>query len=657
MAYYIRETLPARRFSSKLSMPYSLLSRNSSTVARTPSAAMSNSKRAIRVANCSGAAGDPGVHMFNQAKCGLVDVITGDYLAEVNMGTNAEDMKDNDHPGWIPTAWDGLQQTIHLADEKGIKIIINGGGQNPRGLAEKTHALIKEKGLGLKVAYVDGDDLMHKVDDLLKNIKNGAYCHLDHENPEVQLAEDSTSFLDDPTGMPIICANAYLGYRAIKRGLDEGADIVICGRVADASPVIGAAAWWHRWSEIDYDQLAGALIAGHLIECSTYITGANFSGSYKYPVSSLMNLALPIVEIDVDGQCTVTKHDGLNGIITEDTVKCQLLYELQGNIYLNSDVKADITHVKVIEDAPNRITVTGIKGYPPPATTKLAVFYRGGYQCEMLLNATGFATNWKWDYQEAQFKGRLEEWGVLEKLDVLDFQRVGVPKENPDSQLSSTTYLRIFAQSKDAGAVGQVVKAWVFNGMAHFAGFHCSLDMRTAFPKPFLGYYPAIIPQTELEEAINILDDDLTKPPVRIIVGAPRITENILPRENYDTKAPVAITEFGPTKSFPLGNIALGRSGDKGGNVNLGLFVQNPEQWGWFRSYMTRDRISELMGKDWRDWYTVERVEMPEIYAVHYVVYGPLGRGVSSSRLLDGLGKGFGEFIRAVHIPIPVRFL
>ncbi|KAI1274235.1 DUF1446 domain-containing protein [Xylaria sp. FL0933] len=618
---------------------------------------MSDSKRAIRIANCSGAAGDPGVHMFNQAKYGPVDIITGDYLAEVNLGTVAADMRDNDHPGWIPTAWDGLQQTIQLADEKGIKIIINGGGLNPRGLAEKTHALIKEKDLSLRVAYVEGDNMMHKVDGLRKHIKNGVYRHLDHENPDVQLAEASTSFLDDPTGMPVICANAYLGYRAIKRGLDEGADIIICGRVADASPVIGAAAWWHGWSETDYDQLAGALIAGHLIECSTYITGANFSGSYKYPVSSLMNLALPIVEIDGGGQCTVTKHECLNGMVTEDTVKCQLLYELQGNIYLNSDVKADLIRVKVIEEAPNRITVSGIKGYPPPATTKLAVFYKGGYQCEMLLNANGFATDWKWDYQEAQMKAKLKEWGVLEKLDVLDFQRIGVPKENPDSQLSSTTYMRVFAQGKDAAYVGQIVKAWVFNGMAHFAGFHCSLDMRTAFPKPFLGYYPAIIPQLELEEAVNILDADSMNPPLRITVGAPKLTDDVLPRQSYDTKDPVALTEFGPTKSCPLGNIALGRSGDKGGNVNLGLFVQNPEQWEWFRSYMTRDRISVLMGKDWRDWYTVERVEMPEIYAVHYVVYGVLGRGVSSSRLLDGLGKGFGEFIRAVHIPIPVRFL
>ena len=238
--------------------------------------------------------------------------------------------------------------------------------------------------------------------------------------------------------------------------------------MADASPVIGAAAWWHQWPEDEWDALAGALVGGHLIECSTYITGANFAGSYKYPVEDLMNLGLPIIEIASDGQGVVTKHEALNGIVTKDTVQCQFLYELQGNIYLNSDVKADITNIKVVEEGKNRVRVSGIKGYPPPSTTKLATFYRGGYSAEILLNASGYATSWKWDYQEMQVRKKLEDWNI--KPEVLEFQRVGVPKDNPDSQLSSTTYLRIVTQDRDAAKVGAVTRAWAFNTMAHFAG-------------------------------------------------------------------------------------------------------------------------------------------------------------------------------------------
>ncbi|KAL1880860.1 hypothetical protein Plec18167_003395 [Paecilomyces lecythidis] len=595
--------------------------------------------------------------MYNQAKYGSVDVITGDYLAEVNIAENAEAMAKSAHPGWIPTALDGLQQSLEIIDEKRIKVIINGGGLNPRGLAEKTYDMIAERKLKLKVAYVDGDNLLPRADKILDNIRNGQVKHFDSANPQVKCDKFTTSFLDHPDEMPIVSANAYLGYRAIKKGLNEGADIIICGRVSDASPVIGAAAWWHNWSEDNFDALAGALIGGHLIECSTYVTGANFAGFFKYDIKELLNLGLPIVEIDAKGDSVVTKHEALNGIVTADTVKCQLLYELQGLIYLNSDVKADISGIRVAEQAKNRVHVTGTKGYPPPPTTKLAVFYRGGYQCEILLNAIGYATEKKWDLQEAQVRSKLGEWGLTSSFDTLDFQRVGVPKEDPDSQLSATTYLRIFAQARDINVLRKLAAAWAFNGMAHFAGMCASLDMRTMQPKPYLGYYSAIIAQEELEEAVDIFDGPSKGNPRRISVGPPKKSLPLEPRANYETENPVSIGQFGPTVMRPLGDIALARSGDKGANVNIGLFVQTAEQWEWFRSFMTRPKMQKLMGKDWKDWYFIERVEIPHIYAVHYVIYGPLGRGVSSSKLLDALGKGFAEFIRAVHVPIPTKFL
>jgi len=179
--------------------------------------------------------------------------------------------------------------------------------------------------------------------------------------------------------------------------------------------------------------------------------------------------------------------------------------------------------------------------------------------------------------------------------------------------------------------------------------------MRTVAPKPFLGYYPAKVEQSELDEAVTILDKE--KDRRRIAVGPPKKTEALAPRSNYETENPVSLDKFGPTEMRPLGDIALARSGDKGANVNLGVFVHTAEEWDWLRSFMTKSRLQELMGSDWRDWYFIERVEMPHIYAVHFVVYGPLGRGVSSSKLLDSLGKGFGEFIRAVHVPVPKKFL
>jgi hypothetical protein len=314
---------------------------------------------------------------------------------------------------------------------------------------------------------VDGDNLVDRARELI--IKDGKMPHLDSVNNKVKLAEGSESFLDDPD-KPIVSANAYLGFRAITRGLQEGADIIICGRVADASPVIAAAQWWHGWSNEAYDELAGAFLAGHLIECSTYSTGANFSGFFKYKTEELLNLAPPIAEIHDNGDTVITKPDALHGHVTEDTITCQLLYELQGNIYLNSDVKADLTNVSVKQEAENRVFVTGAKGYPHPPTTKLAVFYRGGYQSELLINACGYAVDKKYDLTEAQLKSKLKEYGVLHDFDLLTFQRIGVPAENPKTQVSSTTYLRIFAQAAKVETLRKLHMAFAFNSMQHFAG-------------------------------------------------------------------------------------------------------------------------------------------------------------------------------------------
>ncbi|KAI0870465.1 DUF1446-domain-containing protein [Hypoxylon argillaceum] len=621
---------------------------------------MPPTRRPIRIANCSGATPDPGDLMLAQATAGPVDVITGDYLAEANLAQYAEAYAKGKHPGYVASAYNGLRLSLKAINEKRIKVVINGGGLNPKGLAEATHKMASEKGYSLKIAYVEGDNLLPIVRDILKLDNQGRLPHFDSPNNQVKLAKDTDDFLDDPN-KKIVAANAYLGCRAIRRGLEQDADIIICGRVADASPVLGAAQWWHGWKEDDFDKLAGSLVAGHLIECSTYGTGANFAGFDQYPIQQLLHLGCPIAEIADNGEAIITKHEALNGIVTEEVVKCQLLYELQGNIYLNSDVKADITNVAIRQVGPNLVHVSGVKGYPPPPTTKLAVFYRGGWQGEHTLNATGYATKHKYDFQETQMRTQLEEWGVMKDIDLLEFQRIGVPQENPRSQQAATTYLRIFVQAQRSETVKSVHQALWYNFMQHFPGLNGTLDTRLlATPIPFLGYFPALVAQHHIEESINIIGQN-GEVEGCLVVGPPRITEALAPRENYDPDSPCAMSSFGSSKTIPFGDIILARSGDKGANVNVGFTPRkaydNAEVWEWLRSFLTKDKLKEMMGDDWQDWFHVERVEFPNIRAVHFVVYGALGRGVSSSARLDSLGKGFAEWLRAVHIPVPAKFL
>jgi hypothetical protein len=534
-----------------------------------------------------------------------------------------------------------------------IKVVVNGGALNPSGLAQKVVAAAMEKQLDLKIAYVTGDDVLSSVEKYLD--PNYELKHLDEENVNVELAKDSDTFLKDPNRQ-IVTANAYLGSRGIQAALKAGADIVICGRVADASPVIGLAAWWHDWDETNFDRLAGAFVAGHLIECSSYVTGCNFCDFDRYPIEKLINVGLPIAEIAQDGSCIITKHESLNGIVNVDTVKCQLLYELQGNMYLNSDVKADLTDIKITQEGPNRVHVTGAKGYPPPPTTKLAIFYVGGYQCEMTVNATGRNTHSKFALYKRQIEYALKEAGTLDQFDILDFQVYAKAEDDPVSQQKGTSYMRIFAQAKSEAIAGSLASAFARCLMQHYSGMHWTNDMRTLVPKQYLAYYPAVLAQSELQET-TILLNKTGEIEQTIDAGHVSVTEPLGQRENYDTTNAVDVSKFGSIVKVPADIVILGRSGDKGGNVNLGLFVHEADEYEWFRTYFTRERLQKLIGDDWKNSYFIERVEMPQIYAVHFVVYGILGRGVSSSVILDSLGKGFADYILSKHIDIPEKFV
>jgi hypothetical protein len=167
----------------------------------------------------------------------------------------------------------------------------------------------------------------------------------------------------------------------IAEAFKAGADIIICGRVSDASPTIGAAAWWYDWDRSNLDALAGALIAGHLIECSAYVTGGYYSG-FKKLMDGCENLGFPIAAIETSGDTVLTKEAGTGGELSVDTVTSQLVYEIQGPLYYNSDVTANIEGIKFLQVGKDEVRMTGVKGLPPPPTTKVGITAHGGFQAE-----------------------------------------------------------------------------------------------------------------------------------------------------------------------------------------------------------------------------------------------------------------------------------
>ena len=370
--------------------------------------------RPVRIANCSGGQMEPGWQMRKQASLGPVDFITGDWLAENNLAQEQAAIAAGTGEGFKKNAWDALQQSMDVIAEKGIKVVINGGGLNPQALAVHCQEIIDKHNYNLTVAFVSGDNLVGQVKKTLKEHGTLPNTFQDINNS----AHQGITFTADE----VLACNAYIGARGIVKGLENGADLIICGRVADASPVLGAAWWWYGWSDTDYDRLAGAFLAGHLIECSAYVSGSNFSGFHRFPLETFIDSGYPIAEIDEDGSCTITKHPGTNGMVTADTVKCQFLYEIQGNVYLNSDVKALLDHVKAQQVGEDRVHVSGITGRPPPPTTKLACFYQGGFESQNLTNAAGYATRKKYVLYEKQIRARLAEQGLTDSFTVLDFQ-------------------------------------------------------------------------------------------------------------------------------------------------------------------------------------------------------------------------------------------
>lgn len=398
--------------------------------------------RPVRIANCAGGQMEPAWQMHKQCSLGQIDFITGDWLAENNIAQDAAAMDAGTSEGFKKNCWEAIQASIDVCAEKRIKIVVDGGGLSPANMAKRCQELVDSKGLDMKVAYVSGDNITHLV---RESLKDTGKLPSTFEDTSGKNHKDATFTSDE-----VLAATAYLGSRAIAKGLENGADIILCGRVADAAPIMGAAWWWYGWSDTDYDRLAGAFLAGHIIECSGYASGSNFSGFNRFPLDTFIDSGFPIAEVEKDGSCVITKHEGTGGMVTEETVKCQLVYEIQGNVYLNSDVKALLDDAEIHEVGKNRVKLSGIKGRPPPPTTKLAIFFKGGYEAQSLANFAGYAQRRKHHLYEVQIRDRLKEMGLHDKFDILEFQMIGGTGGDPRYMFEATTYSRIFAQAKTA---------------------------------------------------------------------------------------------------------------------------------------------------------------------------------------------------------------
>jgi hypothetical protein len=583
----------------------------------------------IRIANCSGYSGDRQEAIREVLDGEPVDVIAGDYLAEVTIAGMAARRMRGKGEGYSEDLVKQLDGCLEDLLDRGIKLVVNAGGFEPSALA----AHLRTMPSGARppvVAHLEGDDVLKRID-------------------ELQAAGHDFASLD--TGAPLgdwgkgrrLSASAYLGAWGIADALAAGADIVVCPRVTDASLIVGPAAWWHGWGTEDWDRLAGAVVAGHIIECGPQATGGNFSGFRS--IADDVHPGFPIAEIDEAGGCVITKHPGTAGAVTTDTVKAQLLYEIQGPIYLNPDVTVDLRELRVEQDGEDRVHVTGAVGAPPPATTKVAITAVEGWENSFSIYLCGLDIEEKAALAQAQVRDVMAGTGV----ELRRFDLIGRPDPDATTIEAATCALRIVGRADSAdplkpGVFYHRVHSTILSGIP---GFHAEGSTgRAARPSPLVGYWPGVLDVAALEPVV--VHDDGSTTSVRRVPAGPLVVVD------EDAGTPGDGASDGPTTTVPLGRLAHARAGDKGGNTNVGFWTDE-ERWPWLRAFLSTERLLELYpeARDWR----VVRHELPHLRAVHFVLLGALGEGCTVNGRLDSMGKSAAEFLRARPVQAPVALV
>ncbi|GAA2482130.1 acyclic terpene utilization AtuA family protein [Streptomyces longisporus] len=559
----------------------------------------------LRIGNASGFYGDRFDAMREMLTGGELDVLTGDYLAELTMLILGRDRLKDPAAGYARTFLRQLEECLGLAHERSVKIVTNAGGLHPAGLADAVRQLAERLGIPARVAHVEGDDLKAGYPDSL-------------------------------------AAHAYLGGFGIAACLREGADVVVTGRVTDAALVTGPAAAHFGWGPREYDRLAGAVVAGHVLECGAQATGGNYA-FFAERAGDLRRPGFPLAEIHEDGSCVITKHPGTGGFVDVGTVTAQLLYETAGARYAGPDVTARLDTIRLTQDGPDRVRIEGVRGEAPPPTLKVGLNRLGGFRNEVAFVLTGLDIEAK----AALVRGQMETAFAQAKSAPADISWDLVRTDAPDAPTEETAsaLLRLVVRDPDERLVGRALSgAAVELALASYPGFHVLAPPGKGAP---YGVFEDVYVPHGAVDHVAVLDDG------RRVPVAP--AHDTLVLEDLPTPELPEPLPDGPTRRAPLGLVAGARSGDKGPNANVGVWVRTDEAWRWLVHELTAERFRELLPESRA--LPVTRHVLPNLRALNFVVEGILGAGVAARHRFDPQAKALGEWLRSRHLDIPEALL
>ncbi len=584
----------------------------------------------VRVGNFSGFYGDraDGLSALLHSE---VDYVTGDFLAELTMSILNKSRRKDERQGYARTFVGQLRENLSTIVEREVKVITNAGGVAPRLLAELLDIHCREAGYLLKVAVVDGDDLLKGEGSGVKLLR-----HL-HDHRPIDLS-----------GEEVTAANCYFGAFGIAKALELGADVVITGRVTDAALAMGPAIYFHGWVQSDFDQLAGALVAGHIIECGSQACGGNYSFIDEIEDPGLFGL--PIAEIFDDGSSLITKSANSGGVVSIGTIKSQLLYEISSPLYLNPDVIADFSTIKLSQIAKNEVRVSETRGLAPTDDLKVSLLVDGGYRNSMTAVITGLDPKKKADLLIEHLKLKLD----IGQFDSFETELTKAAKDDPPSNEEANSYLKVSVASSNEELAGRrFSNAIVELALSNYAGFHSTTPPGSA--SRFDRYIPALIERSSVVEMVSLIgveDSQFTVEGTGNYSSYDELALRLAAIQNDRTNLG-SLPETTTVTMAPLGAIVGARSGDKGGDCNIGLFVNDSPSYEWLEEFLTEEKFKSLF-PDFAK-FRVLRYRFNNLLALNFIVEGLLGDGVSSSTRNDPQGKGAGEYVRSRIVPIPTN--